>query len=71
MNLKAKVLFSLLNFMIRVGWLSVLNDACCFKNGIAQVKDEKAQHEGNRIAAVNQGISDHDGCVEKKFDNNG
>ena len=51
--------------------MSVFDNAGGLENGIAQVKDEKSQHEGDCIAAMDENIGDHDACIEKKFDDDG
>ena len=50
------------------GRLTVFDYAEGFKNGITQVKNEKAKHKWNGIATVDQHIGDHYNRVGKKFD---
>ncbi len=48
-----------LNFVFLARHLGVGDNADRFEYGIAKVKDEKSQHEGYCITAVDKNIGDH------------
>jgi hypothetical protein len=57
--------------LIRPDRLCIFDYACGFKHCIAEVKDEKPQHERDRIPAIDENIGDHYAGIKEKLDYDG